>query len=237
MIAMTDHEPGGATVLVGKEPYPVVPEEPFTFGRSRECTACLDPDDRGISRVAGSVEFVGATLFVNNRSQVRPLAIVDPLGFRSVLAPSRRVAVDERISVVVEGQIRRHELVVATSPLATIEPTAPDLDEGLSAVDGIATEMGGEVAYTAKDRLALVALFAGYLEGFPRHDPRPRSYADAAARLGWPRSTLMKRVEHLRTRLIAAGVPSLYGERALEALAEHVIATGVITREDLELLA
>lgn len=235
MIAMTDHEPRGATVLVGKEPFPVVPDEPFTFGRSRECTACLDPDDRGISRVAGSVEFVGVTLFVNNKSQVRPLAIVDPLGFRSVLAPTRRVAVDQRLSVVVEGQVRRHELVVATKALEIIEPAASDLD-GLSAADGIATEMGGEVAYTAKDRLALVALFAGYLEGFPRHDPRPRSYADAAARLGWPRTTLMKRVEHLRTRLIAAGVPSLYGERALEALAEHVIATGVITREDLELL-
>ena len=34
----------------------MVPDEPFTFGRSRACTACLDPDDRGISRVAGSVE-------------------------------------------------------------------------------------------------------------------------------------------------------------------------------------
>ncbi len=232
---MTDHERDGATVMVGNEPHQVVPEEPFTFGRSRECTVCLDPDDRGISRVAGSVEYVGTTLFVNNRSQVRPLAIVDPLGFRSVLAPSRRMAVDERLSVVVEGQVRRHELVVATRSVEVSDPTAPDLD-GLSAADGIATEMGGEVAYTAKDRLALVALFAGYLEGFPRHDPRPRSYADAAARLGWPRSTLLKRVEHLRTRLIAAGVPSLYGERALEALAEHVIATGVITRDDLELL-
>jgi len=232
---MTDHEGGGATVLVGKQPYPVVAEEPFTFGRSRECTACLDPDDRGISRVAGSVEYAGETLFVNNRSQVRPLAIVDPLGFRSVLAPSRRMAVDERLSVVVEGQVRRHELVVAATPILDSESTGADL-EGLSVADGIATEMGGEVAYTAKDRLALVALFAGYLEAFPRHDPRPRSYADAAARLGWPRSTLMKRVEHLRTRLIAAGVPSLYGERALEALAEHVIATGVITRHDLELL-
>jgi len=136
----------------------------------------------------------------------------------------------------VGGQVRRPELVVTTNPVRTTELAVPG-SGALSEADGIATEMGGEVAYTAKDRLALVALFAGYLEGFPRHDPRPRSYADAAARLGWPRSTLTKRIEHLRTRLIAAGVPSLYGERALEALAEHVIATRVITREDLELLA
>jgi len=233
---MADQPSGGSTVLVGKEPYTVHSGEAFTFGRSQECTACLDVNDRGISRVAGSVELVGDTLFVTNRSQVRPLSIVDPLGFRSVLAPGRRLAVDQRLSVVVEGQIRRHELVISTQALPTSDLPVPDL-EALSAKDEIKTEMGGEVAYTAKDRLALVALFAGYLEGFPRHDPRPRSYAEAAARLGWPRSTLMKRVEHLRNRLIAAGVPSLYGERALEALAEHVIATGVITREDLDLLA
>jgi len=75
--------------------------------------------------VAGSVEFVGVTLFVNNKSQVRPLAIVDPLGFRSVLAPTRRIAVDQRLSVVVEGQVRRHELVVATKALEIIDSWWP----------------------------------------------------------------------------------------------------------------
>ena len=229
---MTDrhHEAGGATVSVGSDLYPVLPEQPFTFGRSRECTACLDPADRGISRIAGSAEYFEDTLFVTNRSDTRPLAVVDPLGFRAVLAPGRRTAVDQRLSIVVEGQIRRHHLVVTTRCLPP-----PALDR-LPTDDDIETEMGGSVVYNARDRLALVALFAGYLEGFPRHDPRPRAYADAAARLGWPRRTLMKRIEHLRTRLIDAGVPNLYGERALEALAAHVIATGVITREDLDLL-
>jgi hypothetical protein len=216
------------TVTVQGEELAVAPGGSLTFGRSLDCTVCLDPDDRGISRLAGSVDGAGGEWFVTNRSATRPLAVVDPLGFRTVLAPGRRMAVDERLSVVVEGQVRRHELVVAT-------PGAPSttLDEP---GEGIETEMGHGVVYSDDDRLALVALFAGYLEPFPRHDPRPRSYADAAERLGWPRTTLVKRIEYLRTRLLRAGVPNLQGDRALEALAEHVIATGEINRTDLGLI-
>jgi hypothetical protein len=68
------------------------------------------------------------------------------------------------------------------------------------------------------DRLAMVALFAGYLEELPRYDPYPKSYAAAAARLGWPRSTLVKRIEYLRTRLHAAGVPNMTGFSAVTYL-------------------
>lgn len=218
----------GATVTVRGEELSVEPGGSFTFGRALDCTVCLDPDDRGISRLAGSVDGAGGEWFVTNRSASRPLAVVDPLGFRTVLAPGRRMAVDERVSVVVEGQVRRHELVVA----APGAPPAPVDAPG----KGIETEMGRGVTYSDEDRLALVALFAGYLAPFPRHDPRPRSYADAAERLGWPRTTLVKRIEYLRTRLLRAGVPNLQGDRALEALAEHVIATGEITRADLSLL-
>ncbi len=85
------------------------------------------------------------------------------------------------------------------------------------------------------DRLAMVALFAGYLHDPPRHDPHPRSYA-AAARLGWPKTTLIKRVEYLRTRLTTAGVSNLTGWNALPALAEYAITTGVITKEHLTLI-
>jgi hypothetical protein len=79
-------------------------------------------------------------------------------------------------------------------------------------------------------------LFSGYLEPFPRYDPHPKSYADAAARLDWPRTTLVKRVEYLRTRLTNAGVPNLLGENALPYLAEWALATALISRADLSLL-
>lgn len=203
---------------------------PVTFGRAEGCSIRLPAEDLGISRLAGSVEDDGAVAWLTNRSETRPLFVVDQLGMRSVLAAGRRLAVDRGLTVVVEGQLRRHALVVETpdDPAALVRPAAP--------TEGLATEMGMQVAYTDDDRMALVALFAGFLRDFPRHDPRPRSYADAAADLGWPRTTLVKRIEHMRERLTRAGVPGLLGDGALEALAVHVLTTRVITREDLALL-
>ena len=101
--------------------------------------------------------------------------------------------------------------------------------------DGPPTAAAGEVLIKALDRLALVSLFSGYLERFPRYHPHPRSYADAATMLGWPRTTLVKRIEHLRTRLTNAGFPNL-GDEALEHLAEWALTSGVLTREDLQLI-
>ena len=92
------------------------------------------------------------------------------------------------------------------------------------------------MSITPADKLALVALFSGYLEPFPRYDPHPKSYADAASRLDWPRTTLVKRVEYMRTRLTNAGVPNLLGENALQHLAEWALATALISRADLALL-
>jgi hypothetical protein len=222
-----------ATVTVAGVRHDLVAGQSFVFGRVESCDACLDPADVGISRRAGSVDCIDRVWFVTNRSGSRPLSVVDPVGLRSVLAPGRRMAVDGRLSVVVEGQIRRHELVITAPQVGGLDPdaaaTVPHGDG-----EGVPTEMGDGVTYSDKDRQALVALFTGYLQPFPRYDPTPRSYADAAKALGWPHSTLRKRVEHLRRRLVDAGVPNLQGERAMEALAEHVIATGVITRDDLD---
>lgn len=210
--------------------YEVAVGSPVTFGRGEGCSVALPAEDLGISRLAGSVEEDGGVAWLTNRSGSRPLFVVDQLGMRSVLAPGRRLAVDRTLTVVVEGQLRRHALVVEAPDGPTPDAPPPTPAEGL------ATEMGMQVAYTDDDRRALVALFTGFLRDFPRHDPRPRSYADAAADLGWPRTTLVKRIEHMRERLTKAGVPGLLGEAALEALAVHVLTTRVITREDLVLL-
>lgn len=220
-------EPAAAVIVAGAR-HLLDPDRPFTFGRGEGCSVCLDPTDVGISRLAGSVELDGGAWWVTNRSGSRPLAVVDPLGIRAVLAPGRRLALDGPVTVVVEGAIRRHALEVVVP-----EDDAPPVPMPSGTVE---TSLGIDVAYNEADRLALVALFAGYLRPFPRHDPHPRSYADAAADLGWPRSTLVKRIEYLRTRLTRAGVPNLQGDNALEHLAEHVLTTGVIRREDLALL-
>ena len=218
-----------ATVTLREEHWQVMPDVPLTFGRASSCTICLDPDDPGISRLAGSVDHQAGTWWLTNRSTTRPLVVVSQLGLRTVLEPGRRLALDQPLTVEVEGSIRRHALLVD----APAEARPPAVD---AATAGGLETIGATLTYREADRQALAALLEGYLLPFPRYDPRPRSYADAAERLGWPKTTVMKRVEYLRTRLTKAGVPNLVGDKALERLAEHVLATGVITKEDLALL-
>jgi hypothetical protein len=218
-------------VTVGSQSYELAADEAFTFGRSARCTACLDADDAAISRLAGSIEYDGGTWWLVNRSSVRPLAVIDELGLRSVLAPGRRHAVESAVNVVVDGTHGTHTLQVDAPAVA------PSSKPGVAQpLDGQETAVGEQTLVNATDRLALVALFAGYLEEPPRHDPYPKSYAAAAARLGWPRTTLVKRVENLRTRLTTAGVPNLSGWNALSNLAEYALATGLINKSDLALI-
>lgn len=222
------------TIGLGDKRFEVIEGDDFTFGRSHRTSLCLDPADLGISRVAGSLEADAGVWWLVNKSTVRPLEVVDDVGIRTVLPPGRRMALTSPVTVVIEGATRRHALTVDL-PESALEhlgrggvPTAQ--------IEGNPTQAASDVSITPADKLALVALFSGYLETFPRYDPHPKSYADAAARLAWPRTTLVKRIEYLRTRLTNAGVPNLLGENALPHLAEWALATGLISRGDLALL-
>jgi len=204
-------------------------DERVVFGRSSDCTLCLDPEDTGISRLAGAIEFEHGTWWITNSSRTRPLVIIDDLGFRGVLPPQRRMAVQSETQILVEGSRRQHSLRINVEIPRRAERSADQ-------PPGEPTAVGTEVAISAADRLAMVALFAGYLEDPPRYDPYPKSYAAAAARLGWKRTTLVKRIEYLRIRLDAAGVPNMRGFSALTNLAEYAISRGIIARRDLALL-
>src|SRR5579862_8906429 len=103
-----------AVVTLGEQRFELAPGEVLTFGRDPSCAVCLDPDDLGISRLAGSIEQDAATWWVLNRSTVRPLEVVDEIGIRTVVAPGRRLAVFGPLTVVVEGSVRRHALSVQT---------------------------------------------------------------------------------------------------------------------------
>ncbi|GAB2466421.1 hypothetical protein [Jatrophihabitans fulvus] len=217
------------TVRAGTATFEVHPGDEFSFGRSPDCTLCLDPGDLAISRLAGRLERDSGLWWVVNASASRSLAIVDEYGLRSVLPPGRRRAAEGPTRVLVDGQDRTHEFALDL-PVAA---AGPDDDVPVA---GQPTTIGEEVVVNPADRAALIALFAGYLEEGPRYDPNPKSYAAAAARLGWPRTTLVKRIEYLRARLSNAGVPNLTGPFALNNLAEYALTTGLVSREDLQLL-
>jgi len=145
---------GGATVEVDGACYDLEPggSSSFTFGRSVGCTVCLDADDVGISRTAGSVDWVEGFWFVTNRSEVCALFVADSLGFRAVLGPGRRVAADGRLSIEVKGQVLRHELVV-TGPGFAAPALGIDLDD-----EGTLTDIGAGVKLNTEDRMALAAM-------------------------------------------------------------------------------
>jgi hypothetical protein len=197
------------TIGLGNQLYEVAAGEGLTFGRSARTTLCLDATDLGISRVAGSLEADAGVWWLVNKSTVR-------------------------ITVIVEGATRRHALTIDLPEEAQDSSSSGPVSG--PQVDGNPTRAASDVSLTSADKLALVALFSGYLEPFPRYDPHPKSYADAAARLDWPRTTLVKRVEYMRTRLTNAGVPNLLGDNALQHLAEWALATALIGRADLALL-
>lgn len=227
--ARSGADPDTVTLRFGDQVHYVRPGDEFSFGRSPDCTICLDDTDLAISRMAGRVEHDSGLWWVVNASSSRSLGIVDEYGLRSVLPPGRRRAAEGRTRVLADGVERTYEI--------TLEPPEPALeDAGQSPVAGVGTPttIGEEVVVNPADRAALIALFAGYLEEGPRYDPNPKSYAAAAARLGWPRTTLVKRIEYLRARLSAAGVPNLSGWNAMNNLAEYALTTGLITRADLE---
>jgi hypothetical protein len=219
---------GELTVTVVGVDHVLAPGREFTFGRGTECTACLDAADVGISRLAGSIGYDAGTWWLVNRSANRQLVVVNHLGIRNVLAPGLRFAIEGDMRVLVEGSMGSHHLHLAGPP-----PRVRSLG---AEQPGLTTAIGQEVVITDEDRAALVALFAGYLREGERYDPCPRSYHAAATRLGWPRTTLVKRIEYLRTRLTRAGVPGMNGHRAMENLAEHVLTSGVISKADLRLI-
>ncbi len=221
-------EDPGLTIVANGTRYRLSPGETFTFGRAESCTLCLDADDAAISRLAGEVERFGEVWFVTNRSASRPFSVVDGPGLRRVLAPGQRDAIEGRVRVIVDGSGAKHELI--------FEGPEPGEDAPAEVVPGQPTAAGQDVMINDADRLALVALFAGYLHEGRRYDPSPRSYDAAAKRLGWPRTTLVKRVEYIRTRLTNAGVPNLQGWNALSSLAEYALTTKLITPEDLRLI-
>lgn len=211
------------------------PGEIFTFGRAESCSCVLDPLDRGISRVAGAIVWETAGWWVVNRSTKRALHVVDGLGLsvplpvaRSGWPASKRAVDPGGLRVLVAGDVWTHELrlVYADPPLAS---TSSPLQTGMST-------SGQAPALTPARRVVLVALVSGYLQPFPRYDPRPRTYGEIAGMTGLPRSTVVKRIEAFRDQLRQSGVPGLENADARRPLSEWVLAARLITPSDLHWL-
>ncbi|HEX9994068.1 MAG TPA: FHA domain-containing protein [Acidimicrobiales bacterium] len=222
-------DPGRAVIAVHGGEWVLEAGATLSFGRSATCDIRIGADDHGVSRRAGEFRRDGPSVVVVNTSDRVTLLVVDEFGMPHPVAPLRsHVIVGTPAQVVVQGSIRGYALAVRMTE-------APPAAVPVVVADGEAPTTY-EVELGPKDRLALLALFEGYLRPFPRYQPHPRTYAEAAERLGWRKAALTRRVDRIRERLTDAGVPNVVGDHGLDNLAQFVLTGRLLTPEDLPLL-
>jgi hypothetical protein len=226
----------GASVDIAGERFASVEAEPFVFGRSdADGVVGLDDNDMGISAVAGSVECKWGVWWVVNQSTKRALIIEHPSGPGQItLAPGHRHALTtERVRVIVPGAIFSHvlEVVLPDSYTANLKGDQGRLTSG--------TLAASTVDLSSRERAALAAVCAGYLEPFPRRREYPNTYEDAARLLGgsgWSAVTVRKSVERVKERFADKAGVYFSGPQANLDLAQHLVSTGILSGEDLGLL-
>ena len=222
-----------AEILVGNRSFAARETSPFIFGRRDGADVVgLDPDDMGISSVAGSIEFDVGLWWVFNRSRKRPILLEPSPG-----SPPVRIDAGERMPltktqtvVLVPGAIYTHRMDVHIA-----REYASLLKVSTAPTSG--TINFGEVELSERDRDALSALLCGYLRPFPFRNARPLSYQQAADLLGdpWTKTTVRKQIERLKERFTRSGL-YFQGPRANDELADHLLSTGVMSQLSLDRL-
>lgn len=216
------------TISVGSMVYAPAENDVFTFGRDAGNTHCLDPDDLGISRVAGAVTARYEHWWIINRSGTNPLTIIES-GLRETLLAGRSRALAGPVTVWVAGLGRSHSLQVDVSdPFGGRHPEFP------APTSGMTTWRAPELS--PRDREVCELLFEPMFRADGRSDPIPAKYVTVARRLGLPESTVRRRVENLRARLTRMGVVNLDGRTALTNLGEYLISRRLIGPGRLERL-
>ena len=228
-------DPENAHVVIGTETFEVSAERPFVFGRNDgDGVVGLDRNDMGISAVAGSFEAAWAVWWVVNQSTKRVLLLQYPgEPNRLTLLPGHRHAlVTDRTEVLVPGSIYTHVLTVS---LPEVYLSHLRIGTGRKSTG---TELEVHVTLTENERRAVVGLCSGYLQPFPHRREHPNTYAAAARLLGgaWNATKVRKAVDRVKARYAAQG-KYFEGPQANYELAACLILNGVLTGDDLRLLA
>jgi hypothetical protein len=224
----------------------VKPDEQFTFGRAATCSLSLAPDDRGVSRRAGSFDWSGDSWWLANDSASSMLYLSGDLGFRADLPPGMRIPLQQwHAKVRLDGVLGVYTIRLRL-PHLDDDPDRDELAEPPGETEQAVPEAAAERQVTSTklraplndvDRLVLAARFEEYLTWRHSGAPKPRSARETADRIGWEPHTVSKRCENIRNRYVRLGVPGLRGPRALEELAALLISTGELTVDDLRRLS
>ena len=237
VVAEVVPEEDTTSVLIAGELFTASASRPFVFGRAdADGVIGLASGDMGISGVAGSVEWAWGVWWIINQSSKRPLFLEHPGGpSRLRVAPGHRHALTtERVDVLVPGAIYTHvlEVVLPQTYVTALRGGVGRLTTG--------TLSSEAVTLTERDRDALTALCAGYLESFPRRREHPNTYEEAARLLGgepWSGDKVRKAVERVKERFAKKQGLYFEGPHGNYDLAANLISNGVLTGEDLARLS
>jgi hypothetical protein len=217
--------------------------ESLTLGRGPGADVVLS-DDPGMSRCAARVFSDGGLWWVQNTSSHRPLHLVEAGLAKPILPvrtgwtlPTRSPLLTEVSLLLLPGNRSVIQIELRTS--------LPSDPAAATVIATTGTSTARVQALTSKELVAAVALAWQWLQPYPRYRPEPLTYANAAALLtklaggrSFSESTVRRRIEHLRTRLVTTGDIDLPEEskdtRAL--LCEYLIAAQLITHSDADWL-
>ena len=220
-------EDDGPHVVIASVRYRLDPIAPLVFGRRTAAGVVgLDPGDRGISAVAGSVGFHEGWV-ISNLSRGRPLFVEYPNVIRHhQVAPGSQLRLSGPGTLLVAGSVYTHAIslnVPAPPEPPGLQMTTPD-------------ERTESYTLTEDEHLAIVAVAVGYLRRWPRHDPHPLPYSAAAPLIDATPTALRRRLDHLRESLRTEIDLETSGPHALRSLIEYCIDCGLLAVADLALL-
>jgi hypothetical protein len=186
-------------VRIGEEQFVLDTGGRLAFGRlGGEGLVGLDPTDLGISRNAGHFALTETTCTLCNDSTKRSLFVEYPDVVRHLLvAPGRRLELDRTCTVLVPGDVYTHPIRVDI-PAGVGPPVTTPHDVASTTAEPPAFGEQPSDPPSPDDHLVLVALAEGYLLRWPRHDPHPKSYAEAAERLGVTEGGVRRRMDKMR---------------------------------------
>ena len=212
------------------------PEDELTFGRGAE----LDIDDNDqLHRRFGYLSFRDGSWWLKNHGSRLSLHVYDATSSSSfVLTPSREAALTfSSAAIRFEAGTSKYEILIDLTldegPEVNISTAdSPQPDE---------TVDRSKLPVRGGQRLLLVALAESQLKD-PHAKPHIPTNKAIAHRFGWSTSTFNRRLDRLCAKFDAAGVPGLVGgasdvaRNRRQALVDHAIKSGVITKADLALL-
>ncbi len=222
-------------VMFEAQTWRVRPDDRFTFGRARDCTAVLPNADRGVSRRSGSFTSRNGLWWLSNDSASSMLYLSGDRGFRADIPPGIALPLQQwHAKLRLDGVLASYVLRIRL-PALDDEDTA-EQQAWEPAPERIVTSTKLRLPLSESDRLVLAARFEEYLTWKHVGAAAPRSAKEAAERIGWQPHTVSKRCENIRNRFVRIGVPGLRGPRALEELAGLLISTGQLSSADLRRL-